>query len=75
MTVPKCIIGHDGNKNNLRTIEAPIVQRLDPIRSGLFLGAWARGGGEPAAHNSKTIHGIEMNFGRVVENNKLINLA
>ena len=28
----------------------------------------------PAAHNSKTIHGIEMKFGRVVENHKLINL-
>ena len=27
----------------------------------------------PAAHNSKTIHGIEMKFGRVVENHKLIN--
>ena len=29
----------------------------------------------PAAHNSKTIHGIEMKFGRVVENHKLINSA
>ena len=36
------------------------------------------GGGErkvPAAHNSKTIRGIEMKFGRVVENYKLINLV
>ena len=35
------------------------------------------GGGRkvPAAHNSKTIHGIEMKFGRVVENHKLINLV
>ena len=29
----------------------------------------------PAAHNSKTFHGIEMKFGRVVENHKLINLV
>ena len=26
------------------------------------------GGGVPTAHNSKTIHGIEMKFGRVAEN-------
>ena len=29
----------------------------------------------PVAHNSKTIHGIEMRFGRIVENHKLINLV
>ena len=29
----------------------------------------------PAAHNFKTIHGIEMKFGRVVENHSLINLV
>ena len=29
----------------------------------------------PAAHNSKTIDGIEMKFGGVVENHKLINLV
>ena len=30
----------------------------------------------PAAHNPKTIDGIEMKFGRVVENHhKLINLV
>ena len=43
-----------------------------------FLGAWARGGwGRKvlAAYNSKTIHGIKMKFGRVVENDKLINLV
>ena len=28
-----------------------------------------------AAHNSKTIHGIEMKFGRVLENHKLINVV
>ena len=28
-----------------------------------------------AGHNSKTIHGIEMKFGKVVENHKLINLV
>ena len=35
-----------------------------------------RGGRKvPAAHNSKTIHGIEMKFGRVIENHKLIHLV
>ena len=29
----------------------------------------------PAANNTKTFHGIEMKFGRVVENPKLINLV
>ena len=29
----------------------------------------------PAAHNTETIHGIEVKFGRVVENHKLINLV
>ena len=29
----------------------------------------------PAAHNSKTIHGIEAKFRRPVENNKLINVV
>ena len=29
----------------------------------------------PAAHNSKTIYDIEMKFGRVVKNHKLINLV
>ena len=35
------------------------------------------GGGMPAAHNSNhnSNHGIEMKFGRVVENHKLINLV
>ena len=62
---------------------------FNPIRPGLFLGAWSRamgGGGGlgwgeggrlekvPAAHNSKSIHGIEMKSGRVVRNHKLINL-
>ena len=27
----------------------------------------------PAAHNSKTMHGIEIQFGRVVENHKRCN--
>ena len=38
-----------------------------------------RGGGGmgvvSAAHNSKTIHGFEMKFDRVVKNHKLINLV
>ena len=29
----------------------------------------------PAAHNSKTLHGIEAKFGSVVEDHKLINLV
>ena len=29
----------------------------------------------PAAHNSKTIRGIEMKFGKVVETRKLLNLV
>ena len=33
------------------------------------------GAGSTHGHNSKTIHGIEMQFGRVVENHKLINLS
>ena len=35
------------------------------------------GGGRkvPAAHNSKTIYGIETKFCEVVENHKLINLV
>ena len=33
------------------------------------------GGGVPTAHDSKTIHGIEIKFGREVENHKLINLV
>ena len=27
-----------------------------------------------AAHNSKTIHGVAIKFGRIVENHKIINL-
>ena len=29
----------------------------------------------PVAYNTKTIHGIEMKFGRVIKNHKLINLV
>ena len=32
-------------------------------------------GKEPATYNSKTIHCIEMKFGRVVDYHKLINLV
>ena len=38
-------------------------------------GGGAGGWKVPAAHNSKTIPGIEIKFGRVVENHKLINLV
>ena len=54
--------------------------RFNPIRPRLFLGCpglGGRGRGRkvPAAHNSKSIHGIEIKFVRVVENHKLINLV
>ena len=42
---------------------------------GHFLGAWVGWGELPAANNSKTIHDIEIKFGRVVENHKLIKLV
>ena len=38
-------------------------------------GGGKEGGEVPAAHNSKTIHGIEMKFARVVGNHKLIRLV
>ena len=39
-------------------------------------GAGRRGGRKvPAVRNSKTIHGIEMKFGWVIENHTLINLV
>ena len=40
-----------------------------------FFGRLSLGGGGwkvPAAHNSKTTHGIEMKFGRLVENHELL---
>ena len=41
-----------------------------------MLGPTGEGRGEVlAAHNSKIIHGIEIKFGGVVENHKLINLV
>ena len=54
-------------------------KNFNPIRPGLFWGALAlggRGGGRkvPATHDSRTIHDIEMKFGKVVDNHKLINL-
>ena len=44
---------------------------------GCLGGGGGGGGGRkvPAAHNSKTIHGIERKFGGVLENHKLIKLA
>ena len=55
MTVLKCIIGHDGNKNNLRRIEAQIVQRLDPISGPSFLGVPGGGGGGGACPRPITL--------------------
>ena len=40
------------------------------------MGGGGRGGRKvPAAHNSKTINGTEIKFGRAVENHKLIKLV
>ena len=49
---------------------------FDPIRPGLFLGAWARGWGLGAesVYNSKTIHVIKIKFGSIEETHKLIDL-
>ena len=51
-------------------------------RPGLFfwvpspVGGGGGGGRKvPTAHNSKTVHGIETKFGRIIENHKLINLV
>ena len=38
-------------------------RRVNPIFG--VPGPWGEGGGVPAAHNSKTIHGFEMEFGLV----------
>ena len=50
---------------------------LEPYPARAFfecLGPGGRGGGvESARRNSKTIHCIEMKFGRVVKNHKLLN--
>ena len=63
----------------------PYKLHVNPIRPRLLGGDWALEGGggvgwwwerkEPAVHNSKTIYGIEMKFGREKENHKLINLV
>ena len=67
------------NKIEILTVHFNIVLRLFTLPArAFFWGAWAGwggGGGVPAAHNSKTIHGIETKFGTVVENHKLINLV
>ena len=48
---------------------------VSPIRLGFFWVPGPGGGEVPASRFSKTIHGIRMKFGRVVENHKLINLV
>ena len=59
-----------------RVIDIFNITPLTLFGSGCF-GVPGGGGGRkvPAAHNSKTIDGIEMKFGGVVENHKLINLV
>ena len=59
-----------------------MVKVFNPTGRGFFWVPGLRwggggGGGEkvPAAHNSKTIYGIEMKFSREAENPKLINLV
>ena len=65
-----------------QTVVYLMLNFFNPILPGLFLGAWERGGGGsgrqaevPTAHNSKTIYGIKMRFGMILENHKLINLV
>ena len=53
-------------------------KNLTPFGLGFFRvpGLPGRGGGEvPRAYNSKTINGIEMEFGWVVKNHEVINLV
>ena len=61
-----------------------MVNDINPIRPGLFLVPGPGGGGGvgglrrggvPAPHKSKTVHSIEMKFGRIVEYHKPINLV
>ena len=60
-------------------VEFEMLRSFNLSVLGFFwcLGLGGGGGGRkvPAAHKSKTIHGIEMKFARVVENHKLINLV
>ena len=66
-------LGHINERN--------FVVGFHPIRPGLLRvpGIGGRGGGVerrvPAANSSKTITDIEIQFGGVVENHKLINLV
>ena len=50
---------------------------FNPIRPGLFLGAWVRGGGRkvPRPITLNLFIVIEMRFGRIVENHKPISLV
>ena len=53
-----------------------MVLRLTLSLPGIIFGCLGRVGRKvPADHNSKTIHVIEIKFGWVVENHKLINLV
>ena len=59
------------------TTKLSALQSFPLSGPGFFgcLGPGGEGGGRkmPAAHNSKTMHGIEIQFGRVVENHKRCN--
>ena len=47
-----------------------------PYPAVAFRGCLGRGGGGvPTVCNYKTIHGVEMKFGRILDNQKLIDLV
>ena len=60
-------------RHALCTTRSGLEKKISLARA--FLECLGRGGELPAANNSKTIHDIEIKFGRVVENHKLIKLV
>ena len=56
------------------TMLRPFAWALTPAypARAFFWVPWPGGWEVPAAHNSKIIHGIEIKFGRVVENHELL---
>ena len=81
-TQPRNGPGMKSHRSETRSIaQASVCAHVilpNPIRPRLFWVPGLGGGGGrkvPTAHNFKTIHGIEMKFGKIVENHKLINLV
>ena len=68
--------GGKGQTGLMRVKEIVAKINMTLVLSGRgFSRVPGRGGGVPAAYNSKTLQGIEMKFGMVVENHNLINLV